>query len=299
MCSRTAANEKVMDPKLLFVSVLVFVFQHTLGVSVDVYEGDELVVLPCQVDSSLTVHSTVVWTRKYKRYDVHRRLQTGIDDFSKQHMTYRGRTSMREDALQTGDLSLTLKEPSTGDTTTYVCTVTSNGQQLNQTEVFLYVKSGFDRPSRSPIWPALIAPIVILLVILVVIGVSYKRIHKKLNGPADCRPVVMMAIRGDTVVLPFVTVEEQLCDGVTVEWKLTTRWKKNIPVHTYHRGQFHIQGQDYQGRTQMDHDPLMTGNLSLTLRHVCTDDIGTFICDVYNESRKSLKTKMVLLTVRR
>lgn len=115
----------------------VSVSQHALGV--EVYQGRDLVVLPLRVNVSVSTSSTVVWDRKdLKKENVHIR-QTSGDDFSEQNPIYANRTWMRTDALQTGDLSLTLRNPTVGDSGTYTCTVRRFGLELASVDVRLQV----------------------------------------------------------------------------------------------------------------------------------------------------------------
>uniref|UniRef100_A0A7N8XMT3 Ig-like domain-containing protein n=1 Tax=Mastacembelus armatus TaxID=205130 RepID=A0A7N8XMT3_9TELE len=104
--------------------------QHAFGV--EVYEGS--ILLPCLI-SSVPLRPTVVWSR----YDltpstVHQRDLQG-DDLKNQNQRYRDRTSMKTDALDTGDLSLTLRKPRLSDSGTYTCTITAfgNEKRLNST----------------------------------------------------------------------------------------------------------------------------------------------------------------------
>ncbi|CAI5678054.1 unnamed protein product [Oreochromis niloticus] len=108
--------------------------QHASGV--EVYEGVESVLLPCQVPAGVSRSSTsAVWDRdEFRNPTVHLRLQSG-DDLSDQNKLYEHRTSMTVDALQTGDLSLTLKNPTVSDSGT--CTALKAGQAQRQTQVQL------------------------------------------------------------------------------------------------------------------------------------------------------------------
>ncbi|XP_067379633.1 cell surface A33 antigen-like isoform X2 [Channa argus] len=118
--------------------VPLLVSQHAFGV--EVYEGDTSVLLPCQVNVYVSEKSTVVWSRDELRQEkVHVRQASG-DDYGDQNKVYTNRTSMATDALQTGDLSLTLRKPTIGDSGSYNCTIRRRGKLLSTTEVELLVK---------------------------------------------------------------------------------------------------------------------------------------------------------------
>uniref|UniRef100_A0A3P8PTW7 Ig-like domain-containing protein n=1 Tax=Astatotilapia calliptera TaxID=8154 RepID=A0A3P8PTW7_ASTCA len=110
------------------------VSQHASGVKV--YEGEDSVLLSCQVSADVSRNSTsAVWNRDgFKNPTVHLRSQSG-DDLRRQNDLYDGRTSMRADALQTGDLSLTLRKPTVSDSGTYTCNALKAGQAQGQPEV--------------------------------------------------------------------------------------------------------------------------------------------------------------------
>ncbi|XP_030578990.1 uncharacterized protein LOC115775659 [Archocentrus centrarchus] len=131
---------------VLLVLVGVLFFYRKLKVSqhasvVEVYEGEESVLLLCQVP--VFSDSAVVWDHSdSKPSTVHVRLQSG-DDLRNQSQRYTNRTSMRADALQTGDLSLTLRNPTGSDSGTYTCTVHSHGQDMSRKDIQLKVKVVF------------------------------------------------------------------------------------------------------------------------------------------------------------
>uniref|UniRef100_A0A3B4GS04 Ig-like domain-containing protein n=1 Tax=Pundamilia nyererei TaxID=303518 RepID=A0A3B4GS04_9CICH len=71
---------------------------------------------------------------------IHMRVQSGDDILNDQNHRYTNRTSMKADALQTGDLSLTLRNPTVSDGGTYTCIVRKYGQDQSKTHVQLKVK---------------------------------------------------------------------------------------------------------------------------------------------------------------
>uniref|UniRef100_A0A3Q2D376 Ig-like domain-containing protein n=1 Tax=Cyprinodon variegatus TaxID=28743 RepID=A0A3Q2D376_CYPVA len=81
-------------------------------------EGDPFVLLPCQFDTFEVTNPTVLWT--FSSSTVHRR-QQGEDQLQDQDPRYRGRTSMRTDALADKDLSLNLTKLVLSDSGNYSC----------------------------------------------------------------------------------------------------------------------------------------------------------------------------------
>ncbi|XP_025761065.1 uncharacterized protein LOC102076109 [Oreochromis niloticus] len=108
---------------------------------VEVYEGEESVLLPFQVRALVSSASAAaVWNHSDSNpLTVHVRLRSD-DDLRNQNRRYIDRTSVRAHALQTGDLSLILRSPTASDSSTYTCSVCSHGQDLSQTDVQLKVK---------------------------------------------------------------------------------------------------------------------------------------------------------------
>uniref|UniRef100_A0A669EA46 Ig-like domain-containing protein n=1 Tax=Oreochromis niloticus TaxID=8128 RepID=A0A669EA46_ORENI len=104
---------------------------------VEVEEGVESVQLPFKTTENLPEDAGVRWEdSSYRAVHVYK---NGSDQPHKQHQVYRDRTKMNEDLLNSGDLSLTLKHPTDGDSRRYNCRVWRNGWIRNKT-VLLKVK---------------------------------------------------------------------------------------------------------------------------------------------------------------
>ncbi|MEQ2274232.1 hypothetical protein XENORESO_016818, partial [Xenotaenia resolanae] len=86
---------------------------------VEVYSGEESVLLPCRTTVHLPGDAKVEWRdggdRKVHVY------KNGSDQPEKQDQFYRTRTKMNEDLQRTRDLSLTLKHPTERDSGRYRC----------------------------------------------------------------------------------------------------------------------------------------------------------------------------------
>ncbi|XP_039893819.1 uncharacterized protein LOC120737275 [Simochromis diagramma] len=125
---------------LLPLLLLVLVSQHALAPVVEVYEGEISVKLPCEYSGVIPENPTVLWTRNdLNPKSVHvRREET--DDLKGQNQRYRGRTSMRPDALDTSDFSLTLRKPQMTDSGNYTCSIRNERQERKLTDVQLHVK---------------------------------------------------------------------------------------------------------------------------------------------------------------
>ncbi|XP_028254513.1 uncharacterized protein LOC114430894 [Parambassis ranga] len=134
--SRTEADQHI---KMFMVFlILVRVSQHALAAVVEEYEGAESVLLPCQ-EVAPDFNPMVMWTRNdLDPKFVHRRDENG--DITGQNPRYHGRTSMKPDALDSENLSLTLKEPQQSDSGVYTCSISNGRDELKVTDVYLQVK---------------------------------------------------------------------------------------------------------------------------------------------------------------
>uniref|UniRef100_A0A669DXM8 Ig-like domain-containing protein n=1 Tax=Oreochromis niloticus TaxID=8128 RepID=A0A669DXM8_ORENI len=124
-----------------------FFSQHALAVVVEVNEGEDSVLLPCQFSGLIPLDPTVTWTRNdLNPKSVHVR-QEQRDDLRGQNQGYSWRTSMRPDALETGDFSLTLKNLQLTDSGKYTCTLSNERNEVRVGDVHPTVI----KPNMSPV----------------------------------------------------------------------------------------------------------------------------------------------------
>uniref|UniRef100_A0A3Q0SI86 Ig-like domain-containing protein n=1 Tax=Amphilophus citrinellus TaxID=61819 RepID=A0A3Q0SI86_AMPCI len=118
--------------------ILCFLVFSDQQVEMKVEEGSESVILPCKTKPDLPNDTRVEWTRSdVELIIVH--VSTLNDHRKKQDSRYRERTKMNEDLLRTGDLSLTLKQPTQRDSGGYICTIYRDKDILRH-KVVLQVK---------------------------------------------------------------------------------------------------------------------------------------------------------------
>ncbi|XP_065326120.1 uncharacterized protein LOC135932639 [Pelmatolapia mariae] len=125
---------------LVVFLLLMNVSQHALAVVVEVNEGERYVLLPCQYLGFIPENPTVMWTRSdLNPKSVHVR-QEETDDLRGQNQLYSQRTSMRPDALDTGDFSLTLTKPTKTDSSIYTCSISDGTEERRLRDIQLQVK---------------------------------------------------------------------------------------------------------------------------------------------------------------
>ncbi|KAL4008920.1 hypothetical protein ACER0C_002772 [Sarotherodon galilaeus] len=95
---------------------------------VKVDSGVESVQLLCKAAVHLPKDVKVEW--KDNDGDKVHVYENSSDQPEEQHQVYRGRTTIKSNLLKTGDLSLTLKQPTDGDNRTYTCTVYSRWKRI-------------------------------------------------------------------------------------------------------------------------------------------------------------------------
>ncbi|KAK2899337.1 hypothetical protein Q8A73_012466 [Channa argus] len=279
--SRTDVLKLFVKMKMFVVfMILVHVSQHVSAV--DMYEGDQFVLMHCQFPTSELDDPTVMWSRSdLSPSTVHQRQQEG-DELKNQNQLYSGRTSMMPDALETGDLSLNLTELQLSDSGTYTCSVRGFRFQQRVTDVQLQVKE------RFPSWAKVLLVLLVLLIVTGGLLVHFR--HYFMSGyqvEVDSGVESVQLPCKTTVCLPVDT---------KVQWKNSKDWM----MHVYQNGSDQPGEQDefYRCRTEMKRKLLKTGDLSLTLKYPTDEERGACSCTVYSREGNILMKKVVMLQVK-
>ncbi|XP_042073436.1 uncharacterized protein LOC121813621 [Haplochromis burtoni] len=229
---------------------------------VTTWKMSDFIILPCKTNLVLPEDTTVEWTHADLVVYVYSKRS---DHLKKQDGLYRDRTKMNEDLLRTGDLSLTLKQPTDGDSGGYICTIYRDKDILRQ-KVVLQVKEPF------PSWATALLVLLGLLVLIGISGglISYFR-HYFMSGYK-----VEVDSGMESVLLPCKATVRLPADG-KVEWT-----DKNGKVHVYENGSDkpEYQHPDFKARTKMRKNLLKLGDFSLTLKYPTITN--TYTCTIYS-----------------
>ncbi|XP_033839632.2 uncharacterized protein LOC117386386 [Periophthalmus magnuspinnatus] len=142
---------------------------------------------------------SVLWTRGPNE-EVHQRVSEG-DDTRAQSSLFRGRTQMRSDALQTGDLTLELKSPGLNDSGVYTCVAKEGTREVARATVELRVKEPPPSPSPADITGIIVGVVLgsaaLLVGVLSALTVKRKKQTKEnfkdsLIGLVTCRPAAVL-----------------------------------------------------------------------------------------------------------
>lgn len=127
--------------ELLLLCVRLMLWSVVLSVClVEVEEGVESVQLPFRTTGDLPEDTTVEWKRYEPKYMIVHKNQNGSDQLGEQNEFHRDRTEMNDNLLKTGDISLTLKNPTNSDTGRYICDV--GGTQIYRWKTVLVTVKG-------------------------------------------------------------------------------------------------------------------------------------------------------------
>ncbi|XP_014880900.1 matrix-remodeling-associated protein 8-like [Poecilia latipinna] len=117
-------------------------------VKVEVQEGAESVVLPCQYNQVLEEIVTVKWSRRDLNPSIVHQRREG-DDLQSQNQLFSGRTSMRSDALDSGNFSLILSKVQLSDIGNYICSLIDEEEEKTLSEVELQLKASQDSLTKK------------------------------------------------------------------------------------------------------------------------------------------------------
>ncbi|XP_027891394.1 uncharacterized protein LOC114155623 [Xiphophorus couchianus] len=252
---------------------------------VQVLEGADSVVLPCSSRFPDVDRDLVVWIREdLNPSTVHLHSQRG-EDLQNQNQRYRGRTSMEEDALRTGDLSLSLTRPTLTDSSIYTCTINRVGGNSTRTQVPLEVL----REVGVPVW------LTVLLVLLTVTAAAIAGLLLRLKKLLKNVQQVEVKSGAESVLLPCISIDSFPEDSL-VEWTDS----RGRQVHVYQSGSDRPEEQHwvYTDRTQIRKRLKKGVLLCLMLRHPMERDSGTFTCTVFSRTSAVLLEKKVELQVK-
>ncbi|XP_019212675.1 uncharacterized protein LOC100705635 isoform X1 [Oreochromis niloticus] len=332
-------------------------FMSVIPVKVEVEEGVESVTLPFKTTQNLSGEIQVIWER-YKPFQKAYKFENKTNQVKEQHEVFKGRTVMNENFLETGDLSLTLKQPTKTDSGKYKCLVWREGTFIRMKTVKLKVKDcqvQFKQGEGSVTLPfktkqKLSGEIQVIWEhnepfqkahVFTNCPKQYKEQHefyrdrtvmnKDLLETGDLSLTLKQPTDGDSgeykcfvwrkenfIRMKTVKLKVKVCQveveegegSVTLPFKTTENllgeiqviWERNEPfqkahVFTNNTNQVKEQHEVFKGRTVMNENFLVTGDLSLTLKQPTKTDSGEYKCLVWREGTL-IRKKTVLLKVK-
>ncbi|XP_023192433.1 heat shock 70 kDa protein 12A-like isoform X3 [Xiphophorus maculatus] len=267
--------------------LLLYASQDVLTVKVEVDDWEPSVELPCQYSLRLEEIVTVKWSRSdLDPSTVHERREA--DDLRGQNELFKGRTSMRPDALDSSDFTLTLSEPQLSDSGIYICSLHDEAEEIKVSDVQLIVTEKF------PTWTKVL---LVLLVLAVSGGLLFHFRHYFMSVYR-----VEVDSGEESVLLPFKTAA-CLSEKVIVKWRHNTGrmvhecYRKVFMCSVYFEN-WSVQHDKYKDRTKIVKEGKF-GDYSLILKKPTDRDTGTYSCTIYKYgSGKILTMKQVLLDVK-
>ncbi|KAJ0056002.1 hypothetical protein NL108_017571 [Boleophthalmus pectinirostris] len=221
--------------------LLFYVCRGSLGV--DLFEWSQSVQLPVDLQPQGNFLS-VRWTRGSE--EVHLKRQDG-DDLRSQSPRFKGRTQMKPDALQTGDLTLVLTNPTSDDVGRYTCVARLNSAEVQSVTVDLRFKG--------------------------------EEKSVEVNTTVSL-PFHMGTLRSGVRVRWTWEPEEP-------EGSQGSQGSQEVHLRVGDRDDLSNQSPHFKGRTQMKPDALKTGDLSLVLNNTSDTDTGTYTCSVTEEQHRT------------
>ncbi|XP_030580918.1 uncharacterized protein LOC115777222 isoform X2 [Archocentrus centrarchus] len=289
--------EKFVEKFVVFV-FLAHVSQHASGVEVEVDNGKESVLLPCRFPASLPSDSVIVWRRDDLNPTFVHTFVDGRDQLGSQNQHYNRRTSIHQNPLQTGDLSLTLRNPTFTDSGNYTCAIRRAGRDQDTTAVHLVVKE-----PPPPVWPKVLIAVGVPVLLLCVLSLffMYRVKERQKRTAVDQLKAVEVKEGAPSVLLPCKT-KCTVAEVGRVEWMLVKY--DDIKICVYENGRIKEHHPDYEERTEMKNQQSENQqsqtkmDFTLTLKEPRLDDGGVYTCTLYDKDGKPLKQKVVALWVK-
>ncbi|KAA0706183.1 Butyrophilin-like protein 2 [Triplophysa tibetana] len=241
------------------------------------------VLLPCSVDSLLSLEDLEVqWKRSDSDTLVHL-YQDGDIRPEVQHEDYSGRAHFFTERFKHGNFSLLLKNVTAEDDGQYTCTVHSGPESG---ETLLEISLEYVGLSGSHIMVFILC-ITACGSALLFLSLIYCKTHKEEFVVKHSRRSFIPL--GDSVVLPCFIDPRLLTESLKVEWR---RSDSQTLIRLYQNG-----AEDQQhDRAHFFSEKIKHGDFSLQLKNVTAEDKGQYTCTVYSgqDSVFTISTKLIL-----